>query len=559
MVMVPRVQENSVQQTALSGARVNTQQPLSAFGGGDALDRTDNVARGLNKDAMNFALKAAEDADDVRGLAADLDMSKVQTDLQIEIKKMQGKNALDAIAFLDKEWKARTDKIYEGLSTDRQRYAFNKKRTVRTADLYNFTREHSFVEGKKYDAELIESYVKNAQNVASINFSDTAPGGKVEQSIFLQEQELRRFADRHGVPKELIDAKITSAISVTHSSVINQMLANHMDQVADEYYKNNKDAILPDEKIKLEKAIEQAVLFGEGQRKADEIFSNYSKDRNEAFKQIKDNIKDPELRKQTEDNLERMFIRQSLAKRADNQENYHLASQLVESNQVVPKNISSNLTAEQNAALERRLKQVNAGIQPNTDWATYYNLKTMASSQKNDFIGENLLEYRHVLADQEFKDLVNLQRQLSKNDPIAQSSLNGYRTSTQVINDTLASAGINVKSKKLEDQKRVAQFRREVDENVQILQDQTGKKAKSEDIQRIADNLLITAIAKRPGIMGIFDKEKKAFEIEYKDVPVSESSLIQKELKKRGIVPTEKKIVDLYIRSLSFKKGRDGY
>lgn len=556
--MVPRVQDNSVQQAALPGARVNTQQPLSAFGGGDALERTDNAARGLNKDVMDFAMKQKQSADEVRVQEADLALSKAQTDITLKAKKMVGKNAFEAPDFAEQEWRKTADTIRQGLSGDEQKRAFEKMYAVRSADIYSSVQQHVAVESKKYDTEVTDAYLKNAQNVAATNFTDIGPTGQVAQSLYIQEEALKKYADRNGIPEELLKSKIAETKSATYSSVINQMLANHMDQVANEYYKTNKDAIMPDERIKLEKAIEQAAMLGEGQRKADEVFVKYGNNRNKAFEYIKNHIKDPELRKQTEEQIERMYTRQNLAQRADNHKSYQLASQLVENNQMPPKNITVNLTAEQNDALDRRLKQVNAGVQPNTDWATYYNLKTMASSQKNDFIGENLLEYRHVLADQEFKDLVNLQRQLSKNDPIAQSSLNGYRTSTQVINDTLASAGINVKSKKLEDQKRVAQFRREVDEHVQILQDQTGKKAKSEDIQRIADNLLITAIAKRPGIMGIFDKEKKAFEIEYKDVPVSESSLIQKELKKRGIVPTEKKIVDLYIRSLSFKKGGDG-
>lgn len=559
MVQVPMSRDTSVRQEALPGVRVDTTEPLAAFGGGEALTRTQEAVRGINKDAMTFALQEKQNADDIRVQDADLQASIAQTDIQTKAKNMLGKDALNAPDYVEQEWKKRTDKIREGLSDENQKRAFDKIHAVRYADLYNFTQNHVSVEGKKYDGELTDAYLKNAQNVAATNYQDVAPGGQIEQSIFLQEQALRKYGDRNGIPKELLDNKIATTTSATHSAVIDQMLANKNDQLASNYYKEKKANILPEDRIKLEKAIEAGALLGEGQRAADEIFAKHSDNRNAAFDYVKNKIKDPELRKQTESQLESMFTRQSQAIRADNYKNYQLASQLVEQNQTPPANLTVGLTAEQNAALKRRQKQVNAGEQPNTDWTVYYNLKNMAADKKNDFMNENLLEYRHVLADQEFKDLTNLQGQLKKNDSTAQVQLNGFRTTTQVINDTMMSAGINVKSKRPEDQKKVSAFRRQVDEHVQILQEQTGKKARSEDVQKIADNLLITAINKRPGIMGIFDREKKVFEIQYKDVPTTDRTAIMRELKKRGRPITERAVLEYYLKGIEFRKGRDGY
>lgn len=557
MPVVPRVTENSVRDQGMSGARVSTSAPIEAFGGGDALETTARTARALNTEvssaALDIAIKQKRDADEVRVQDADLEASKAQTDIQLETKKMQGKDAFGAPDYADNEWKKRTDEIRAKLSNDAQKAAFDKIYKVRTNDLYRSTQEHVSVESKRYDDQSTDAYVENARNAAAANYTDVAAGGEVDKSIFLQEQAIRKYGRRYGISEEAVDNKVAEAKTKTHAAVIDQMLANNMDQQAEEYFKNNKDGILPDARIKLEKSIYEGVLLGEGQRKADEMFSKYSNNRNKAFDEIK-KIKDPELRKQTEDQIEKMFVRQGLAERAQNQNNYKLASQLVEQNQEVPGNIRASLTVEQNSALQRRLKQINADVKPETDWATYYDLKNKAADKKNDFVKENLLEYRHVLADGEFKELVNLQGQLSKNDQTAEKQLSGYRTSTMVVNDTLISAGINVKSKNVREQKKVSQFRRLVDENVQALQYETGKKVTADDVQKITDNLLINAIDQK-GLFGLGNRRVRAFELEVRDVPKAFINDLVPVFKAKGVPLNDRTILDYYRKYLSKRES----
>lgn len=557
MVTVPKAR-NTVQPGALPGVRVDTNQPLSTFGGGSAAAQTTETAKSLNNqvssDVMDVVIKQKQNADDVRIQDADLEASRAQTDIQTKATQMLGKDALGASDFVEEEWKKRSGTIREGLSNDAQRQSFDKIQKVRSADLYRITQQHTAVETRKYDDATTEAYLNNTMNTAAVNYLDSQPGGQVDQNIFLQEQAVRKYGARYGISDDTLNSKISDVKSKTYTAVINQMLANKQDQMADEYYKSKKDFIAADDRTKLETAIEQGIMLGEGQRQADDIFSKNSGNRNAAFERAS-KIKDPELRKQTEGELERMFTRQSQAERADNQKSYQLASQLVEKNETPPANITVNLTADQRKSLASRQKQINAGVQPNTDWDSYYKLKTMAAENKNQFARENLMEYRHILADAEFKDLTNLQSSLARNDAAAQSSLNGFRTSKQIVDDTLVSAGINVDSKRPSDQRRIAQFRRMIDENIQIIQGQTRKEAGPEDVQRIADNLLINTIVKHGGFMGL-DKEKKVFELEYKDIPTKERMVIIGEMKKRGKIPSERTVLEYYRRGIEFKRGR---
>lgn len=555
MPTVPVSRQTTVRDQALPGVRVNTNQPLSAFGGGELADAPANVARGMTKEAMDFAIQRQMNADDLRVQDADLEASKAQSDIQVKIKEMVGKDAFAAPDYLDEEWKKRTEVISKGLANDRQRRHFDRIKNVRYNDMYKSTNEHVSVEGKRYDAASTDAYIKNSQSVAAINYTDTSEGGQIEQSLFLQEQAIRKFGDRNGVPEEIINQKISEARSETHVAVLNQMISNDEDLLANEYFKNNKEHINSEARKQIKEVVEKSSLQGEGQRTADEVFLKYKDNRNQAYDYVKEKIKDPELRKQTENELEKLFTRQSISKRETNYKNYQLASQMVEQNQRPPANITSELTAEQQSALNRRLKQVNAGVEPNTDWTEYYNLKNMAAENKNEFIKQNLLEYRHMMADAEFKELSDTQAQLMKNDVNAQKNLNGFRSATQIVNDTLTTAGINIRSRNSKDQKMIAQFKRMVDENLQIIQDQTGKKPKSEDVQKVVDNLLIQDISTK----GMFGKGKRVFELQYKDIPEADRVSIHREMRRRGIQATEQNVLDIYTKGVLKRKERNGY
>lgn len=556
MPRVPIVDQNTVRDTALPGVRVDTTQSESAFGGGRAAEQVNAAAHGLNEDTQKFILKKREEADDLVVQEADLNASKAQTDIQVKVSQMQGKDSLEAPDYADTEWKKQSDAIREGLSTENQRQRFDKIRAARYADIYRATQVHVATETQKYDTAMTEAYLENSKNEAANNYLDIGPDGRVQTSLIQQEAALRKFADRHGIPDELVKKQIEKSKSDTLKGVVEQMLNNNNDTMADAYYKQIKDQILPDDREKLDQAIEKSVLLGNAQREADKVFGKYANNRNAAFEFVKNKIKDDNLRKETENQLDRMFTRKSLGDRQENQKTYQIASQMVEKNQEPPSTLRIGMTAEQNAALDRRLKQVNAGIQPNTDWSKYYELKTLAASDKNSFIKENLMEYRHILADAEFKDLTNLQGQMSKNDPNADVHLNGYRTSTQIVSDTLMSAGVNTRSKNTKDMQKVATFRRMVDENVQILQEQTGKKAKPEDVQKIADNLLINTIVKGGGWFGM-DAKKKIFEIQYKDVPQQDRADITRELRKRNRPVTEQAILQYYLKAAELR-GKNG-
>ena len=264
MPTVPISRETSVRSSPLPSVRVNTSEPLSAFGGGDALTQSSNAARGLNNEvsgkAFDIMAQQKQNADDVRVQAVDLELSKTQTDLQVEINNMRGENAFGAPDYAEKEWKSRTDKIREKLSNDQQRAQFDRIHMARSADIYRSTQNHVASEAKQYDMDTTNAYVANAQNQAALNYMDVGPDGMVEQSIYQQEQALNKYGMRNGIPAPVMEQKIAANKSKTYTAVIEQMLNAHDGYAATEYLKMKKSDISLDDQEKITKMFEKSSI-----------------------------------------------------------------------------------------------------------------------------------------------------------------------------------------------------------------------------------------------------------------------------------------------------------
>jgi len=253
MPTVPVSRETSVRTAPLPGARVNTEQPLSAFGGGQEVQQTTHAAQGLVNDVSGIIAKQKQDADDVRVTGSDLEMSNVFTDIQTSLKRdWLGQNAMGAPDYVEKEWKTRTDKIRQGLSNDQQKAKFDRIKAVKSSDLYRVTQNHVTEQSKKYEDDLSKAYIQNAQGVAALNYMDIGPEGLVEQSVFKQRQELINYGYRNGIPVPVIEGEIAKSASQTYARVIAAMLDNKDGQAASAYLTSKKDKISQEDQKKIE-------------------------------------------------------------------------------------------------------------------------------------------------------------------------------------------------------------------------------------------------------------------------------------------------------------------
>lgn len=212
------------------------------------------------------------------------------------------------------------------------------------------------------------------------------------------------------------------------------------------------------------------------------------------------------------------------------------------------------LNVGERTTLESYAKRKQAGpIQ--TDWRTYYGLMTAASDDPKNFGKANILSYMDKLGAAEFKQLTEIQAGIRKGEDKVHPDIDGFRTNTQIFNDTLTQSGIDPNPKPGDDPgNRVIELRRMVDDQVLALQRSTGKKASNQDIQGIMDRLLIDVTVKKgswwnilPGGEPFNDINKKVFEIKPEDIPAADRQQIEDALRSQGRNVTDDAILNLYI------------
>ncbi|MBA3755529.1 MAG: hypothetical protein H0X02_04585, partial [Nitrosomonas sp.] len=116
---------------ALPNARVSVDSSLESFGGGQSLDRVNSAVQGVGQQVIRIQEEEKKKADDVAILEADLKASKLQTEIEIQVKNMRGKDAAGGIDYADKEWKKRSEELMGSLSNDDQRAQFQRVTAAR--------------------------------------------------------------------------------------------------------------------------------------------------------------------------------------------------------------------------------------------------------------------------------------------------------------------------------------------------------------------------------------------------------------------------------------------
>jgi hypothetical protein len=201
MPVVPLSKENTVRSTPLPGARVDTTQPLSAFGGGEGLDQTVNAARGLSEDIGKIAVEQQKDANDVRNMQTALDMSKVQDGLTVKLKDMRGKDALAAPDVISQDWKKQTDDIYSGLSNNSQKDYFNKERNAQAIELYRKVSSHVSTEQTNFAKSVYIATLDNNINKSA----DHQDADSLNQHIDGIKGIVKGYGNKFGEDQTVID------------------------------------------------------------------------------------------------------------------------------------------------------------------------------------------------------------------------------------------------------------------------------------------------------------------------------------------------------------------
>lgn len=557
MPRVPRY-EGQVQEQGIPGVRFSTQTSLESFGGGEsAAGVTRAFAGAVNEVAKVYEFNKAK-ADDSALKDYEMQALKKKNELMHDPNNgalnKSGKDAFNVTQEYGDEYKKFLDELDSKLSDDNQKAMARNIRARYSEDLNVTLNRHTSGQIKQYEEQQTKAGVELHMQDAILNYGDPT---KVQGAIQNQKAYILDYAQKNGVPPERSAIMISEAESKTHYSVMNRMLNNNQDQLAENYFKQNKDKFVGTDALNAEKVLEEGILRGKSQRFSDGILRKglgLGESLEEARK-----ISDPKLRDETTRRIKDLFSEKKAAEEEVKSKLFENAAIFAEQNKDRPDPETwLKLDLNQRNAIDSRIKQLRQGIDPETSWTDYYDLKTIASnpSTKSQFLKMNLMEYRPKMADAEFKELINLQTGLRNGDSGADAMLDGIRTDMQVVNDTLRAAGMNPTPKKgTNEAEKVSLFRAKVDEQVAIYKRQTGSKSIGNDkVQEIVDNLLVKGEVPGTGFFGLFKTKRSMFEvqpgeqivIEVDDIPKAELNKIKDAMQRRGIPYSDQKAIELY-------------
>jgi len=473
-----------------------------------------------------------------------------------------------------KAWDDNIAKIRQGLSNDRQRLAFDEFSVNRRAQVMDSLSRHVAQETYRVDTETIEGLVENETNAAIADPSPT----RAEQAALAVSQAYQAYGQQYGQPKEIIDSAVAKAKSRIFAGKIDRYLDNNEDIKARVYYEEHQDDILGTDRGKIEAAIQRGSTLGQAQRIADTIKPKYTEDM--AQTDLEDEIpkltQNPEVRQQAEQILGRWFQQKRAdtrfregqasaeakakldAMETDLKNTMDRAGRNLAFEQVIPQSTRDLLSPQVEKGLREYWKLITEQKEPKTDPGTFYRLYTKATTEatKDDFAKENLMKYVGSLSRGDFSELVKLQGSIRKgDDKEADKQLDDFRTADQVINNTLATMGIDPKDKKNE--ATVARIHQLVGERADTLQRNTGKKATHQDLQSITDDVISTSYnGVNKGWIWDSTEPMRLVTMTVDQIPDADRKQTEEALRKAGRPVTDEGVLDLFIRTQERLKNR---
>lgn len=325
MPVVPRA-ERTVEAAPMRGGGLNVGIPAGAFGGG-----MERPMAELEKVAAGIYEKQLKESNQIAVLDADVKNAEMETTLLYDpVKGLLNRKGKDAFGIYNEaqdEWNKHVRETEKSLTNPEQRLANRNRVVARWADIDRQLQRHIFSERKRFDDTITESLLTNEQDAAVRNYSDE---GRIGISIETQRAVITDHARRNGLPPEWLKMKVQESESKTHVGVINAMLTDGNDIMADSYYKANKAMIAGADSASIGKALEEGSLRGASQRNADEIMAK-NLPLAEALKKAR-KIPDPKLRDETERRVKQYYSAKDTAEKMDAEDRYLNAVNLMERN-----------------------------------------------------------------------------------------------------------------------------------------------------------------------------------------------------------------------------------
>lgn len=568
----------SVAPDVAPGARLSPAAPPEAFGGGPVAGNVYGEAHSLADEAGKLLYQQHKDEQEKMDMAKVNDAIVATSELKNKLLRdpqngylfKRGEAAAAAYQPTFDAFKKGAAAINDSLTTPEQKAKYQQHLVQAHVNLDDVMSSHMGTEVQNKvlgsAAAAADSFGNDAIAAATTDPSLTA------RNIESQRQKLGELADLHGVTDKVArDAFIDASLSKTHFGVLQSLSTAGQDLAASNYFNDHKAEFRGEDLIQAQRIVESGSYRGSAQRKVSEIFTpreemtktgdsgnkvSYKVDyvppsEQETYDAV-DKIQDPKLQDMVRERVRqgwedrKRIARDTYAKDVDDAENMVARGGSVDA---VPTPLLDKMKGKELRGLQALAQQINKREPIQTKWDVYSNLKDMAAnpSSRNDFLKILPMGYRADLSDTEFKELVNVREGLIKGDANMQKKMDGYRTITGIVDSALDGNGF----KKIDKPKERETIEQIMDEEVKYYRTKNnGEDPPNEEVQKMITKLTTEAVVDPSAFFGGkeigYATTKKYLDTADSGIPADERKKIEDAMKRNGIVPTRRGILEAY-------------
>lgn len=322
----------------------------------------------------------------------------------------------------------------------------------------------------------------------------------IEDSLNNSEVAIR--AGSAGLPAQTIENRIKTNRSAIHTKVT-FALADKSALQAEEYFKKNKDSFIDDDRKKVGAALEDAVRLQKVQIKADEIISKGG-NLEDWLKDAK-SIKNSEIRRDVTASLEHEFNVQEGIRKENERQVFNDQQAIVEDggrpNPMAIQNPSQRSYLESRAKhLERKRVDPTYDVITDIDKWGEWSAKTEAQVIEMS-LEELTVGYRNSMDTAHWESVLNeWEATMAKH---GRGTMSAQHAATLTFKDiSLAAArdaGVVPQKKtrtkwRNKEAERYDRFTRELDSRVRQHEESTGRKASTEDMKKLADEMVLNNV-----------------------------------------------------------------
>jgi|SRR5215510_8429632 len=492
----------------------------------------------------------------------------------------KGKDAFGLPEQVDSDFEKMASDLGATMVTPEQKLGFARAAAQMRQQVQLETRRHVDREMQTYTAE--ETKARVANGIAQTIRTSTAPDkdGHVDPSRGLAElnavvDDFKSVAPQMGLTPGQIEEQERDIRTKAHEGTIRALLADNKPQAAKVYFEEVSSQVDPERHDEIKAMLKTGSVRADAQKETDRIVSDPKLTTLEQQRAEAKKISDPEVQDEVLSRIEHEnAVKKQQEQQAREDSSIRVGNILDKTRSVtaIPPDVWTKMTMGQKEAARNYVKDLVEHGQPKTDNAFMYSLYEQAQNDPQGFAQRNLADVTVMgkLSKADWEQMVTLQRNVRNgNKKAAEEGLEGYQTSTQIVDSILSSAGFDTTPKPgSKEAATVTALRTAVDQEVASLKAEKaakGQKISSEDIRAITDTMMKKVVTQKGSgkIADIFtfsghysDVEKRIGEVTIDDIAPSDQAGIRDALLRKGRVPTEAEIVRVYRLGLASQAAK---